>query len=499
MSLPPGARLGPYELVAPLGAGGMGEVWRAKDPRLSRDVAVKVLPASFASDADRLRRLEQEARAAGQLNHPNVLTVFDVGSADGTTYVVSELLEGETLRQALEAGRPATRKALDWSVQIAAGPRGGPREGDCPPRPEARERLRHARRPDQDSRLRPGETQRSARRPIGVEPADGRGRDRRRGWSWEPSATWPRTGEGPAGRRAGGPLLLRRHALRDALGAPRVHRRLGGGHPVGHPARGPAESPRPNQAVPPGLDRIVRRCLEKAPEQRFQSAGDLAFALESLRRTRPLVGRARTGRARGVSRRVALIAVAAVLLVAAFFGGRLGRQTPAAPSLLFERLTSEPGIERSPALSRDGESVAYRRSSGTARTSSFSASEATSPSTSPPIHRPPTSTPSSRRTARSLRFTPPTKGSAASSRWAQTGNRFCARPAAATARSSPRTAKRSFSQRRRPAIRSRVWGRAASLRSKWPPGRRGQSSALTRWSQPCRRTATGLRSGDSLA
>jgi serine/threonine protein kinase len=99
----------------------MGEVWRAKDPRLSRDVAIKVLPASFASDADRLRRLEQEARAAWQLNHPNVLTVFDVGSANGTTYVVSELLEGETLRRALEAGRPATRKALDWSVQIARG------------------------------------------------------------------------------------------------------------------------------------------------------------------------------------------------------------------------------------------------------------------------------------------------------------------------------------------------------------------------------------------
>src|SRR6266496_3790179 len=100
MTLPAGAKLGPYEILAPLGAGGMGEVYRAKDSRLGRDVAIKVLPASFSQDPDRLRRFEQEARAAGILNHPNILAIHDIGTHEGAPYVVAELLEGETLRTA---------------------------------------------------------------------------------------------------------------------------------------------------------------------------------------------------------------------------------------------------------------------------------------------------------------------------------------------------------------------------------------------------------------
>ena len=110
MTVFPGARLGPYEIVGQIGAGGMGEVYRAKDPRLSRDVAIKVLPASFSSDADRLRRFEQEAKAAGLLNHPNITIVYDIGSADGAPYVVQELLEGETLRAELASGRFSARR-----------------------------------------------------------------------------------------------------------------------------------------------------------------------------------------------------------------------------------------------------------------------------------------------------------------------------------------------------------------------------------------------------
>src|SRR6266496_1331803 len=113
MTLAAGSRLGPYEIVSPLGAGGMGEVYRAKDPRLGREVAVKVLPASFSTDSDRLRRFEQEARAAGLLNHPNITAVYDIGSVDGSPYVVTELLEGETLRSRLATGALSTRKALD--------------------------------------------------------------------------------------------------------------------------------------------------------------------------------------------------------------------------------------------------------------------------------------------------------------------------------------------------------------------------------------------------
>jgi serine/threonine protein kinase len=111
MSLTSGTKLGPYEILAPLGAGGMGEVYRARDSRLDRMVAVKVLPASFAADADRLRRFEQEARSVAALNHPNILAMHDIGTHDGAPYMVSELLEGETLRARLHGGVLSPRKA----------------------------------------------------------------------------------------------------------------------------------------------------------------------------------------------------------------------------------------------------------------------------------------------------------------------------------------------------------------------------------------------------
>jgi serine/threonine protein kinase len=121
MALSRGSRLGPYEIVSALGAGGMGEVYRARDTRLGRSVAVKVLPSAFSADRDRLRRFEQEARAAGQLNHPNVLAIYDVGTHEGSPYVVAELLEGETLRD-LTLGNPVPlRKAIDYACQIADG------------------------------------------------------------------------------------------------------------------------------------------------------------------------------------------------------------------------------------------------------------------------------------------------------------------------------------------------------------------------------------------
>ena len=107
MPLTVGTRLGPYEIQSPLGAGGMGEVYRARDPRLGRDVAIKILPAAFSSDPERLHRFEQEARAAAALNHPNILAVYDIGqhpstsSGQASPYIVSELLDGETLRERL--------------------------------------------------------------------------------------------------------------------------------------------------------------------------------------------------------------------------------------------------------------------------------------------------------------------------------------------------------------------------------------------------------------
>src|SRR5215813_3574175 len=121
MSLTAGTRLGPYEILAPLGAGGMGEVWRARDPRLGRDVAIKVLPSNLSQDPDRLKRFEQEARAAGALNHPAITAVYDIGTHGGSLYVVSELLEGETLRSRLASGPLPPRKAVEYGAQIARG------------------------------------------------------------------------------------------------------------------------------------------------------------------------------------------------------------------------------------------------------------------------------------------------------------------------------------------------------------------------------------------
>ncbi len=119
MPLVAGLKLGPYEIVAPIGAGGMGEVYRARDPRLGRDVAVKVLPAAFARDKERLQRFEHEARAAGALNHPGIVAIYDVGTSDGVPYLVSELLEGESLRTLIQAGAIPARRAAEMTIQAA--------------------------------------------------------------------------------------------------------------------------------------------------------------------------------------------------------------------------------------------------------------------------------------------------------------------------------------------------------------------------------------------
>ena len=121
MTLQAGLHLGPYEVLAPIGAGGMGEVYRARDPRLAREVAIKVLLEDSTTDPERLRRFEQEARAVGALNHPNLLAVFDTGLHDSVPFVVFELLEGETLRERLAGKALALPKVLDYAVQIARG------------------------------------------------------------------------------------------------------------------------------------------------------------------------------------------------------------------------------------------------------------------------------------------------------------------------------------------------------------------------------------------
>src|SRR6516164_345370 len=119
MPLVSGTKLGPYEIHSPLGVGGMGEVYRAHDTRLNRDVAIKVLPPGLAKDPERLRRFEQEARAAGLLNHPNILAIYDIGSHDNAPYIVSELLQGQTLREILNESPLPVRKAEGYAIQIS--------------------------------------------------------------------------------------------------------------------------------------------------------------------------------------------------------------------------------------------------------------------------------------------------------------------------------------------------------------------------------------------
>src|ERR1700693_5764736 len=119
MPLNAGARLGPYEIVAPLGAGGMGEVYRARDPRLGREVALKILPAEMSADKDRLTRFEQEARSASALNHPSIVTIYEIGQADSVAYIAMELVQGRTLREVIVEGPVPAKRVLAFAAQIA--------------------------------------------------------------------------------------------------------------------------------------------------------------------------------------------------------------------------------------------------------------------------------------------------------------------------------------------------------------------------------------------
>jgi serine/threonine protein kinase len=121
MALEPGSKLGPYEILAPLGAGGMGEVYRARDERLEREVAIKVLPAELADDANRLARFEREAKAVASLSHPNILAIHDFGREGSVTFAVTELVDGDTLEELIGAGGVPQRKAIDYCRQIANG------------------------------------------------------------------------------------------------------------------------------------------------------------------------------------------------------------------------------------------------------------------------------------------------------------------------------------------------------------------------------------------
>ncbi|MEX0878719.1 MAG: protein kinase [Thermoanaerobaculia bacterium] len=283
MTLAAGSKLGPYEILSAIGAGGMGEVYRAKDPRLGREVAIKVLPASFSQDADRLRRFEQEAKAAGVLNHPNITAVYDIGSHDGAPYVVQELLEGETLRSALAGGKLSPRKTVDYALQIAHGLAAAHEKGivhrDL--KPENLFVTKDGRLKILDFGLAKLTETEGPGSPGTSLPTETRGT--------EPGVVLGTLGYMSPEQVRGKPADARSDIfsfgaiLYEMLSGKRAFHGDSAADTMSAILKeDPPDLSFTNQNISPGLERIVRHCLEKNPEQRFHSAHDLAFDLDTL-------------------------------------------------------------------------------------------------------------------------------------------------------------------------------------------------------------------------
>jgi serine/threonine protein kinase len=282
MPLDPGSRLGPYEIVAAIGAGGMGEVYRARDTRLHRDVAIKVLPAGSVVELDRRTRFEQEARAAAALNHPNIVAVFDFGTEDDAPYIVSELLEGETVAERLRQGPLPVRAAVDYAIQIARGLAAA----------HDRSIVHRDLKPANVFITTDGRAKildfglAKLTQPLTALPTD----------SVVPTTavgTTPGMAFGTVGYMA--PEQVRGQVvdyradifafgvlLYEMVTGTRAFERDTPPETLTAILREDVpERPLTTHHIPPGLTRIIRRCVEKNQAARFQSALDLAFALEA--------------------------------------------------------------------------------------------------------------------------------------------------------------------------------------------------------------------------
>jgi serine/threonine protein kinase len=357
-----GIKLGPYEILGPLGAGGMGEVYRARDTRLGRDVAVKVLPSSFSRDPERLHRFEQEARAAGLLNHPNILALYDIGQADSLPYVVTELLEGETLGERLRAGALNQRKAIDYAVQIAHGLATAHEKGivhrDLKPEnlfitSDGRIKildfgLAKLTRPEDSA----NEATSAGTVSMGTEPGKVMGTV---GYM-SPEQVRGQTADHRSDIFSFGAILY------EMLSGKRAFQRDSGVETMTAILKeDPPDLVETNQKISPAIERVVSHCLEKSPAQRFQSARDLAFALEAVSGTSGsatgAVAKLATERATLPIKTIAG-AIAALLIVAAvafFLGKRLGRT----PLPAFHQLTFRRGTIMSARFSPDGQTIIY--------------------------------------------------------------------------------------------------------------------------------------------
>ncbi|MBI3425686.1 MAG: serine/threonine protein kinase, partial [Acidobacteria bacterium] len=287
MTIVPGARLGAYEIVAPLGAGGMGEVYRAKDTRLDREVAIKVLPADFANDSDRLKRFEQEARATSALNHPNILTIYDIGNHAGAPYLVAELLEGEELRAHLEAGALPVRKALEYAQQIASGLAAAHAKGivhrDLKPEnlfvtTDGRVKiLDFGLAKLKPPKLAGGVDSEAATQNLLKKPLTNPGVIMGTVGYMSPEQVRGAEVDHRSDIFSFGMILYEMLAGQRAFNGSSMAELMSAILKEELP-----ELSETNAKISPALDKIVRRCLEKKPERRFQSASDLGFALETL-------------------------------------------------------------------------------------------------------------------------------------------------------------------------------------------------------------------------
>jgi len=366
MALTSGTKLGPYEILSPLGAGGMGEVYRARDTRLGREVAIKVLPQALAHDGDRLRRFEQEARTIAALNHPNILGIHDIGTHDGAPFLVSEFLEGVTLRDKLVSGALPERRAIEYALGIAQGLAAAHERGI----------VHRDLKPENVFVTRDG---RIKVLDFGlaklVSPEENRENAITLANPTLPGVVMGTVGYMSPEQVRGEPIDARSDLFSfgavfyEMLTGKRAFKRETSAETMTAILR---EEP---QALndsgwqgPPGLQRILARCLEKNVERRFQSASDLAFAIESLSGTSfgtPTGTSTRTSSAKAVpqpkSRRAWLPWVIAAALLMGTAVWEIARPVAAPANPLekahFARVTDFVSVEA--AISPDGKFVAF--------------------------------------------------------------------------------------------------------------------------------------------
>ena len=361
MQLAPDVHLGPYEIVAPIGAGGMGEVWRGWDPRLKRDVAIKVLPAELGADGDRVRRFGQEALAAGALNHPNLLSVYDVGEHEGSPFLVFELLDGETLRDRLDKGRLPPRRAAEWAAQAARGLAAAHDKGifhrDI--KPENLFVLSDGRVKILDfglAKLNAPADQDLSKSEIATAS----------------ELTGPGAILGTVAYMS--PEQVRGRAVDHrsdifSLGVV-LHEMLTGRRPWVRDTSAetmsailkddPPDLASSGNVVAPMLERIVRRCLEKDPAARFHSAHDLAFGLEAAEGGSAAGPSAPVVAPRPRRRGVLWAGLALTALAAAVAGGfAVGQRSTPRDAAAFEQITFRRGTVVAARFAADGQTIVY--------------------------------------------------------------------------------------------------------------------------------------------